>query len=83
MSEDECKVLQEEEAEVLTSIYEGDPAFVTVKAGQKYQYKCGDPEADRWEQAYSRESLSLLKKGRTGLQSAEVVVVFCQISWNM
>ena len=47
MSEDECKVLQEEEAEVLTSIYEGDPAFVIVSAGQKYQYKFGDSEADR------------------------------------
>ena len=45
MSE-ECLELQQEEAEVLTSIYDGDPAFVTVKAGEKYQYKLGDTEAE-------------------------------------
>ena len=45
--ESECRMLQDEEAEVLTSIYDGDPAFVTVAAGQKYQYKIGDPDAER------------------------------------
>merc|ERR1712029_900163 len=41
--ESECRILQDE---VLTSIYDGDAAFVTVTSGQKYQYKIGDPEAE-------------------------------------
>jgi len=43
--ENECLALQEEEAEVLTSIYEGDAAFTAVSAN-KYQYKVGNPDAD-------------------------------------
>lgn len=45
VEDDECLALQEEEAEVLKSIYEGDPAF-TILSSTKYQYKVGDQDVE-------------------------------------
>ena len=44
--EEECRVLQEEELEVLKSIYEGDSAF-TMQSDTKFQYKMGSQDSDR------------------------------------
>ena len=44
--EEECKMLQEEEIEVLRSIYEGDSAF-SIQSDTKFQYKMGSQESDR------------------------------------
>ena len=49
--EEECKILQEEELEVLRSIYEGDSAF-TIHSDTKFQYKMGSQESDRYESFY-------------------------------
>ena len=49
--EEECKILQEEELEVLRSIYEGDSAF-TIHSDTKFQYKMGSQESDRYEFFY-------------------------------
>ena len=49
--EEECKMLQEEELEVLRSIYEGDSAF-TIHSDTKFQYKMGSQESDRYEHLY-------------------------------
>ena len=43
---EECKVLQEEEIEVLRSIYEGDSAF-SIQSDTKFQYKMGSQDSDR------------------------------------
>ena len=39
--EEECAQLQEEETEVLTSIYEGDPCFSSEPDKKCYNYKFG------------------------------------------
>ncbi len=39
--EEECAQLQEEETEVLTSIYEGDPCFSSEPEKKCYNYKFG------------------------------------------
>ena len=44
--EEECSELQQEEIEVLKSIYEGDSAF-TVQSDVKFQYKMGSQDSDR------------------------------------
>ena len=44
--EQECKELQTEEIDVLTSIYEGDSAF-TIISDTKFQYKMGNTDSDR------------------------------------
>ena len=44
--EEECKELQTEEIDVLTSIYEGDSAF-TMISDTKFQYKMGNTDSDR------------------------------------
>ena len=45
--ENECKELQNEEIEVLRSIYEGDLAF-TAHSDIKFQYKVGSQDSDRY-----------------------------------
>ena len=40
-AEEECKQLQEEEAEVICSIYEGDPCFSSEPDSISYSYKYG------------------------------------------
>ena len=40
--EEECAQLQEEETEVLTSIYEGDSLFSSEPEKKCYQYKFGE-----------------------------------------
>ena len=45
MADEDIAALQEEESEVLKSIYEGDAAFSALSAS-KYQYKVGNADAD-------------------------------------
>lgn len=50
--EEECKVLQDEETEVLSSIYEGDTCFSSEPDSKSFLYKYGKVKTRTIKQSY-------------------------------
>ena len=76
--EEECKILQEEELEVLRSIYEGDSAF-TIHSDTKFQYKMGSQESDRYESFHGVNFIFISKGGNNSCSLLRLVNIFSDI----